>query len=109
VSVAPSLGGLCEIYVRVRPEDIAYVKFIFESYETVGFLRTIDPQAAILVILIVPDFLADGEAILRSIAGEISLERIPKPESLGDDWLVTELARGVQDQTSAAGGGFAKK
>ncbi len=79
---------LIEHYVRLRPVDIAYLKFIFESYETVGFLRTIDPNEAILVVYVVPDFADVGESILQSVASEITLERIPKPADLGDDWLV---------------------
>jgi hypothetical protein len=83
---------LVEFYVRIRPEDIAYVKFIFESYETVGFLRTVDPKAAVLMILIVPDFLAEGRGILEGLAKEVELERIPRPADLGDDWLVQALS-----------------
>jgi hypothetical protein len=76
------------VYVRIAPADIAYLKFIFESYETVGFLRTIDPHAAILVVYVVPDFAETGYAILDAVSGEIAMERIPAPPDLGDDWLV---------------------
>ena len=76
------------VYVRLAPGDIAYLKFIFESYETVGFLRTIDPHAAVLVVYLVPDFAETGYAILDAVAGEIAIERIPAPPDLGDDWLV---------------------
>lgn len=79
---------LIERYVRLAPVDIAYLKFIYESYETVGFLRTIDPNEAILVIYFVPDFADVGDAILESVSREITIERIPKPPDLGDDWLV---------------------
>ena len=82
---------LVEHYVRVRPGDIAYLKYIFESYEIVGFLRTIDPKAAVVVVLAVPDFRREAEAILESVAREIPIERIPKPRDLGDDWLVTRV------------------
>lgn len=83
--------GLIEIYVRLAPRDISYLKFIFESYEAVGFLRTIDPKAATLVVLLVPDFAEVGRKILASCEREIELERIPKPGDLGDDWLVGEV------------------
>lgn len=89
--VADVPGDLVAHFIRLRPEDISYVKFIFESYETVGFLRTIDPRAAVLVVLVMPDFAEVGEAILRSIAGEIEMERIPGPSHLGDDWLVATI------------------
>jgi uncharacterized protein DUF4911 len=82
---------LVEVYVRLAPEDIAYLKFVIESYETVGFLRTIDPKAATLALYLVPDFADVGQAILESVAREIPIERIPKPADLGDDWLVAEI------------------
>ena len=82
------MSDLIPVYVRLAPPDIAYLKFIFESYETVGFLRTIDPRAATLVIYLVPDFAETGFALLDSLAGEIEIERIPVPPDLGDDWLI---------------------
>jgi hypothetical protein len=33
---------LQDIYLETRPEHIAYIKFIFESYEEVGMIRTVD-------------------------------------------------------------------
>ncbi|MBM4299859.1 MAG: DUF4911 domain-containing protein, partial [Deltaproteobacteria bacterium] len=33
---------LQEIFLEIPPEHIAYVKFIFESYEEVGIIRTVD-------------------------------------------------------------------
>jgi Domain of unknown function (DUF4911) len=86
------MRDLIEIYVRLRPEDIAYLKFIFESYETVGFLRTIDPKAATLVIFLVPDFAEVGRGILDSVSRDIEIERICRPTDLGDDWLVGSVA-----------------
>lgn len=84
-------GELVEYYVRVRPRDIAYLKYIFESYEIVGFLRTIDPRAAVVVVLAVPDLVREAEAILDSVSREIPIERVPKPRDLGDDWLVASV------------------
>ena len=85
---SPYRQELEAVYVRLAPQDIAYLKFIFESYETVGFLRTIDPRAAVLVVYLVPDFAETGHALLDAVAGEIPLERIAEPPDLGDDWLV---------------------
>jgi hypothetical protein len=90
---AGTVKDLCEIYVRLAPQDIAYLKFIFESYETVGFLRTIDPRAATLVVFLVPDFAEVGRQILDSVSREIRVERIERPADLGDDWLVDAVGR----------------
>src|SRR5687767_6370846 len=42
---------LHDIYLELSPADIAYVKFIFESYEEVGIIRTIDNRKAVVVLL----------------------------------------------------------
>ena len=35
-----------DIYLELSPAHIAYVKFIFESYEEVGIIRTVDNTRA---------------------------------------------------------------
>lgn len=83
---------LHEIYLAIRPEDIAYIKFIFESYEGVGILRTVDRKNAVIVLLIVDDFRTVARSILDSLQNEISFAEISRPADLGDDWLLRELA-----------------
>jgi len=86
--------NLHEIYLKIRPEDIAYVKFIFESYEGVGIIRTVDRKKAVIVLLVVDDFLSVARSILTSLKNEVPLVEIPRPSDLGEDWLLRELATG---------------
>lgn len=81
-----------EIYLRVRPRDIAYIKFIIESYEFLGIMRTVDRKEAVIVLLVVPDGSELVRHVLASLANEIPIEEIPRPADLGDDWLINELA-----------------
>lgn len=83
---------LHEIYLELHPEDIAYVKFIFESYEGVGIIRTVERKKAIIVLLVVDDFLNVARSILDSLQKEVPLMEIPRPDDIGDDWLLRELA-----------------
>ena len=83
---------LQEIYLELRPEDIAYVKFIFESYEGVGIIRTVERKKAVIVLLVVDDFLNVARSILDSLRKEVPLMEIPRPDDIGDDWLLRELA-----------------
>ena len=83
---------LQEIYLELRPEDIAYVKFIFESYEGVGIIRTVERKKAVIVLLVVDDFLDVARSILDSLQKEVPLMEIPRPDDIGDDWLLRELA-----------------
>ena len=55
---------LRDIYLETLPEHIAYVKFIFESYEEVGIIRTVDRKKAIIVLLAMDDFLDTARNIL---------------------------------------------
>jgi hypothetical protein len=83
---------LQEIYLKTPPEHIAYIKFIFESYEEVGIIRTVDRKRAIIVLLAAPDFAPVARQILLSLEQEVPLEEIPRPADMSADWLMTELA-----------------
>ena len=84
--------NLVPIYLEICPSDIAYIKFILESYEEVGIIRTIDRKRAVIVLLAVTDFVEIARAIINSLQQEIMLVEIPPPPDLSDDWLMTELA-----------------
>ena len=84
--------NLHEIYLEIPPEDIAYVKFIIESYETVGIIRTVDRRKAVIVFLVVEDFLPVARGLVAALHDEIQLREIPRPPEVGDDWLMNELA-----------------
>jgi len=75
------------IYLRLAPSEIAYVKFVFESYETVAVVRTIDRHAATLVVLVVPDFADAARAAVASLVAEGACEEIPAPDGFDGDWL----------------------
>ena len=86
------------IYLEVPAAHIAYVKFIFESYEDVGIIRTVDRKKAVIVLLAMDDFLDTARKILDSIKSEIPMREIPRPADLTDDWLMVELAAESSDQ-----------
>jgi hypothetical protein len=83
---------LTATYMEIRPQDIAYVKFIFESYEEVGIIRTLDRKKAVIVLLAVADFVDVAREIIKSLGEEIPLSEIPPPAQPVDDWLMSELA-----------------
>jgi len=81
------------IYLATPPEHIAYIKFIFESYEEVGIIRTVDRKKAVIVLLVVPDFAAVARDILGALKEEVPLMEISRPTDMTDDWLMAELAK----------------
>ncbi|MFQ5852521.1 MAG: DUF4911 domain-containing protein [Candidatus Binatia bacterium] len=78
--------------MQTPPEEIAYVKFILESYEGVGIVRTVDQKKAIIVLLVVDDFQEAAHSLLTFLSTEVPLTEIPRPPDIGDDWLLRELA-----------------
>lgn len=79
------------VYLEVLPKDIAYVKFIFESYEEVGIIRTIDRKQAIIVLLAVNDFADTAREIVEGLKTEVWLRKIQRPEGMNEDWFMAEL------------------
>ncbi|MBI2361479.1 MAG: hypothetical protein HYV04_21650, partial [Deltaproteobacteria bacterium] len=47
---------------------------------------------SIIVLLVVDDFLNVARSILTSLEGEVSLSEIARPDEIGEDWLMKELA-----------------
>lgn len=88
---------LRDIYLEISPEHIAYIKFIFESYEEVGIIRTVDRKKAIIVLLAMSDFLDTARQILQSLKSEIPLREIARPTESNDDWFMAELAAESSD------------
>lgn len=86
---------LREIYLEIAPEHIAYIKFIFESYEEVGIIRTVDRKKSIIVLLAMPDFINAAHEIIDSLKQDIPLAEIPRPADLSDDWFMVELAEAM--------------
>ena len=84
---------LLEIYLEIPPEHIAYIKFIFESYEEVCIIRTVERKKAIIVLLAMRDFLDAARGILESLKQDIPLAEIPRPADMTDDWFMAELAK----------------
>ena len=76
----------------MRPVDIALVKFLFESYEEIAIVRTVDRHSAIIVVLVVPDFLPVARAVIEALHGQIDFIETDAPPTETDDWLMREIA-----------------
>ena len=81
---------LIEIYLRIQRQDIALIKFVFESYEGVGIVRTVDKKKATVVVLVMPDFIDHARAILDSLREHTEWHEIPPPAVQGD-WLIEKM------------------
>ena len=63
-------------YFRVRRQDIAYFKFIIESYEGMAVMRTKDPHEAIVELMVAPGWERDLEKVLEGLRMEMAIESI---------------------------------
>jgi len=75
------------IYLDLPPREIAYVKFVFESYEGVAVVRTLDRRAACLVVLVAPDFEPAARAVIDALVGEGACQEVGPPAGFDGDWL----------------------
>jgi len=85
-------GDVVPILLRVPRAEVAYVKFVFESYEGVAVCRTLDRQEALLVVLAVPDFLAQARTITAALAAEGACEDVTDQRACPADLLGPEDA-----------------
>jgi hypothetical protein len=81
---------LVEIYLRIQRTDIALLKFVVESYEGIGIVRTIDRKKATVVVLAMPDLVEHMWRVLESLREEMEWYEIPPPQEQ-DDWLMEEV------------------
>jgi hypothetical protein len=64
-------------FLRVRRGDIAYFKFIIESYEGMAVVRTKNAHEAVVELMVAPGWEKDVEEVLEGLRKEIPMESIP--------------------------------
>ena len=67
-------------YFRLCRKDIAYFKFIIESYEGVAVVRTKDPHEAVVELMVAPGWERDIDEILEGLHKEIHIENLPSTD-----------------------------
>ena len=80
----PDVVPIC---LGLPPREIAYVKFLFESYEGVAVVRTLDRRAATLVVLAVPDFEPVARRVIDALVAEGVCAETGPPAGFDGDWL----------------------
>ena len=68
-------------YYRLHRKDIAYFKFIIESYDGMAVVRTKDPHEAIVELMVAPGWEKDVDQVIEGLRKEIQID----PLSLGSD------------------------
>ena len=63
-------------YYRVDRRQIAYIKFIFEAYDGIAGMRTINPTKGIIKLYIAPGCQEQVGRILQDLKNRILIQRI---------------------------------
>lgn len=83
-------SDLAPIFLKLPPQKIVYLKFILESYEGLGELRTLNSNSGEVVILAIRETKENLDQLLNSLKQELSLCQILPPYSMKGDWLLSE-------------------
>jgi len=88
--------------IRVQREDIAYFKHLFESYEGVAIVRTVETRGdgtVAIAVLATADFRDETDAILSDVAarGAPGFLPAPLPPVCTEDWFLHAWTREQSD------------
>ncbi|MEO2043406.1 MAG: DUF4911 domain-containing protein [Nitrospinaceae bacterium] len=64
--------------IEVDKKDIAYIVSIFEAYDNLAVVRTLDPSLGIIELMISPDYLEDVHKLTEALAKEIPFRLLAK-------------------------------
>jgi hypothetical protein len=64
------------LLIQIPPREIAYLNFVFESYEGVAAVRTIDPRKGIVELMVSPHYQEETREILKSLAEEFPIDEV---------------------------------
>ena len=59
--------------IEVDKKDIAYIVSIFDGYENLAVVRTLDASSGLIELLVSPDYLEDTRKLIDSLSKEISI------------------------------------
>jgi Domain of unknown function (DUF4911) len=61
---------------RVDRKKIGFIKFIFEAYEGIAVVSTIDPKKNLLMLSIAPDLLEESDMIVGDLRKDFLFEEV---------------------------------
>jgi hypothetical protein len=62
------------LFIQIPPREIAYLNFVFESYEGVAAVRTVDPRKGIVELMVAPHYQEEIKEILKDLAEEFPIQ-----------------------------------
>ncbi len=62
--------------LEVDKKEIAYIVSVFEGYDNLAIVRTVDPARSIIELIISPDYLEDTRQLVDALSKEIYIRKI---------------------------------
>jgi hypothetical protein len=64
------------LVLRVPLEELVFLNGLLETYDDLAVVKTLDPPAGIVALLVSPGMRETAERVLDSLAGELKIERL---------------------------------
>ena len=61
--------------LEVNKKDIAYIVSVFEGYDNLAIVRTVDPAQSIIELIISPDYLEDTRQLVDALSKEVYVRK----------------------------------
>lgn len=68
--------------LEIEKQDIAYVVGLFEAYDDLAIVRTLDAARGRIELILAPDFLEEARQVVAALKEEIPLREVGIQEEL---------------------------
>ena len=68
-------GDSIQWFLEVDKKDIAYIVSVFEGYDNLAIVRTVDPAQSIIELIISPDYLEDTRQLVDALSKEVYVRK----------------------------------
>ena len=62
--------------LEVEKRDISYIVSIFEAYDNLAIVRTVNAEQSIIELIISPDYLEDTRQLVNALSDELCIKTI---------------------------------
>ena len=68
-------------HLEVDKKEIAYIVSIFEGYDNLAVVRTVNAEQSIIELIISPDYLEDTRQLVHALSKELYIKSIETPQT----------------------------
>ncbi len=69
--------------LEVDKKEIAYIVSVFEGYDNLAIVRTVDPARSIIELIISPDYLEDTRQLVDALSKEVYIRKLDPSTNSG--------------------------